>query len=62
MMGILINNMIWIDKHGPYPELFNGPNYKWLLLTHCNMLLTINHKRGEWKNALTRGAPFTNME
>ena len=34
VMSILINNVIWINKHGPHLKLFNGPNYKWLLHRH----------------------------
>ena len=51
MMGILINNIIWIDKHGPHLELFNGPTYKWSLHTQWLTLLTITRRMK--KNALT---------
>ena len=59
-MGILINNVIWINKHGPHQEIFNGPNYKWLLLdTQWLTFLIITR---QMKNALTHGPPLTNME
>ena len=44
MMGILMNNIIWIDKHGPHLELFNGPTYKWSLHTQWLTLLTITRR------------------
>ena len=44
MIGILINNIIWIDEHGPHLELFNGPTYKWVLHTHWLTLLTITRR------------------
>ena len=28
MMGILINSIIWIDKHGPHLHLFYWTNHK----------------------------------